>query len=125
MNPPHNLLKLMAGWFLLAWMSFGLALIMGSLSELYEFVERFVGIITYILIPISGAFFMASAMPPAIRHWVLYVPFIHCFEMMRGAYFGEFLKTYYSIPYAAACSAVMTLIGLVLVQFVRSRVDVE
>jgi capsular polysaccharide transport system permease protein len=52
------------GWFLLAWLTAGLALFMAALAELFEFIERIVQLITYLLVPLSGAFFMASSMPP-------------------------------------------------------------
>ena len=58
---PKDLLSLIGGWVLLAWLSLGLALIMGALAEIFEFVERFVQVLTYIMIPLSGAFFMAAS----------------------------------------------------------------
>ncbi|MDB5479235.1 MAG: transporter, partial [Caulobacteraceae bacterium] len=122
---PKDLLVLMGGWALLAWLAFGVALIMGALAEMFEFVERFVQVLTYILIPLSGAFFMISALPPTYRHYVMMLPFVHCFELMRGAYFGPFLKTYYDVPYAITWAAGLTLIGLIVVQYVRERVEVE
>jgi capsular polysaccharide transport system permease protein len=125
MTLPKNILQVLGGWFLLTWMSFGLALMVGAIATVFEFVERVVQVITYILIPLSGAFYMASSLPPVARHYVLYVPFIHCFEMMRGGFFGEFITTYYDPWYAVAWAAGMTLVGLVLVQFVRGRVDVQ
>lgn len=125
MTPPKDILTLIQGWFLLAWLSFGLAIIMGAASEVFDFVERIVQVLTYLLIPLSGAFFMADALPPAYRHWILYLPFIHCFELMRGAYFGEFLKTYFNLQYVVCWAAGLTLTGLFLVQFVRGRVEVE
>jgi capsular polysaccharide transport system permease protein len=122
---PKDVLVLLFGWALLAWISFGLALTMGALAEIFDFVERFVNVITYIMIPVSGAFFMASSLPPGLRKYVLLIPFIHCFELMRGAYFGEFMKTYVNVPYAMAWAACLTLFGLLLVQFVRGRLEIE
>lgn len=122
---PKDILVLIAGWMALAWVSFGVALIMGALAQIFDFVERFVQVLTYILIPLSGAFFMASSLPPSYRHYVLMLPFIHCVELMRKGYFGEFLKTYINMPFAMAWASGLTLLGLVLVQFVRSRVEVE
>lgn len=122
---PKDIFSLLGGWALLGWMSLGVALFMGALSEIYSFVERFINVTTYILIPLSGAFYMAQSLPPGLRHYVLFVPFIHCFEIMRGAYFGEFLKTYFDLPYAIAWAAGLTLVGLLLVQFVRGRLEIE
>jgi capsular polysaccharide transport system permease protein len=92
---------------------------------MFDFVERIVGIITYIYIPVSGAFIMANTLAPGIRKAVLLLPFIHCSEMIRSGWFGEFIDVYYDPPYVAAWAAGLTLLGLLLVQFVRSRVEVE
>jgi capsular polysaccharide transport system permease protein len=125
MAPPKDPLILIFGWVLLAWLVFGLALIMGALAEIFDFVERFVQVLTYVLIPLSGAFFMVSSLPPVYRKYVLVLPFIHCFELMRRAYFGEFLRAEFNIPYVFAWVGAFLLLGLILVQFVRDRVEVD
>ena len=125
MSPPKDLLPIFGGWLLLTWMTFGIATIMGALGEIFEFIERFVQVMTYILLPLSGSFYMAAWVPPLFRHWVLFIPFIHCLEIIRGGFFGEFVKTYFDVPYAVACAAGMSLVGLVAIQFVRGRVEVD
>jgi capsular polysaccharide transport system permease protein len=125
MGIPKNLGLVIASWLLLTWISLGLALVMGALAEIFEFMERIVQIVTYIYIPVSGAFIMASTMSPGFRKAVLVLPFIHCSEMLRSGWFGEFITVYYSAAYAAEWAAGLTLLGLLLVQFVRSRVEVE
>ena len=45
--------------------------------------------------------------------------------MVRGGFFGEFVKTYYDPAYVAAWGAGTSLVGLLLVQFIRGRVEVE
>ena len=125
MSPPKDLLLVYAGWLILSALSFGLATVVGALGEIFEFVERFVQITTYILVPISGSFFMASWLPPQFRKWALLVPFVHCNEMIRGGFFGEFVKTYFDPVYPIAWAAGFIVLGLLLVQFVRGRIDVE
>ena len=78
---PHNYLLLYAGWFLLAWISCGFALILTGLAMRYETFERVVGLISYILIPVSGVFFMVAWLPPSVRDIYLFVPFPHGVEM--------------------------------------------
>jgi capsular polysaccharide transport system permease protein len=120
-----GLLLIYQGWLLLAWVSFGLALVMSALAELFEFVERFIQILTYVIIPISGAFLMASNMPPTFRRLSMALPFIHSFEMIRRGYFGSSMITIYHTQYVVWWASLLTFIGLTLVQFVRSRVEVE
>jgi capsular polysaccharide transport system permease protein len=75
--------------------------------------------------PLSGAFFMVAMVPYPYRKLAMFLPFVHCFELMRGGYFGHLVKTYYDIPYAMAWSAGWTLLGLLLFQFVRERIEVQ
>lgn len=125
MSPPKNLPLFYAGWGILAWMGVGLALLFGALAEIFEFMERIVGVITYVMVPLSGAFYFAAWVPAQFRRFVLLLPFIHPVEMIRAGFFGEFVTTYYDVAYAVAWSASLTFLGLVLVQFVRSRVEIE
>jgi capsular polysaccharide transport system permease protein len=125
MAPPQNLPLVYAGWVLMAWMAVGLALIFGALSEIFEFVERVVGVVTYLMVPMSGAFYMAAWIPGAFRKFLLALPFIHPVEMIRAGFFGEFVTTYYSTPYAIAWGAGLTLLGLALLRLVRDRVEVD
>ena len=125
MDFPIDLPLVYAGWGVLAWMSFGLAMIFGSLAEVFEFMERFVAVITYILEPLSGTFYMAAWLPGQFRDWVLLMPFILPVEMIRGGFFGEFVLTYYNLAYASAWAAALTFLGLLLTQFVRGRVEID
>lgn len=125
MEPPANLGLVYAGWLLLAWISFGLALIMGAVAELISIVERFVAALTYVLVPLSGTFYMAAWLPPEYRKMVLYLPFLHPVEMIRGGFFGGAVKVYYSVGYAAAWACALTFVGLLVLRFVRQRVEVD
>ena len=89
-----------AGWGLLAWIAFGLALIMGALSEIYEVAERFVALFTYILVPVSGTFYMAAWLPEQYRQAALYLPILHTVEMIRDGFLGDTVRTYYNPVYA-------------------------
>jgi capsular polysaccharide transport system permease protein len=119
-----DLMYIYGGWFILSWMAFGFALIFGALSEIFEFVERIVQIASYVIVPISGSFYMVSWLPAWAQKYALGVPFVHCFEMIRRGFFGEFVKTYYDPLYAMAWAAGFTIVGLLLTAFVRDRVEV-
>jgi capsular polysaccharide transport system permease protein len=125
MDPPKDFGLLLGGWLILAWMVLGMALIMGALGEIFDFVERLVQIVTYIYIPLSGSFIMAATVAPSFRKTLLILPFIHCHEMIRAGYFGEFIPTFYNPTYAMTWAAGFTVLGLILMQLVRSRIDVE
>jgi capsular polysaccharide transport system permease protein len=122
---PQDLAHVYLGWFLLGWISFGLALIFGSLFELFEPIERFVSVITYVMVPLSGTFYMAAWIPPEFRHAVLLLPFLNTVEMVRAGFFGAFTPTYFDVGYTVAWAAGLTVVGLFLAKFVRNRVEIE
>jgi capsular polysaccharide transport system permease protein len=124
-EPPKQLELVYIGWFLLAWISFGLAMIFGAVFELFEPIERIVQVITYILVPLSGTFYMAAWIPAEYRGYVLLLPFLNTVEMVRAGFFGEFVPTYYNIAYTVAWGAALTLIGLIMTAFIRRRLHVE
>ncbi len=122
---PQDPLLLFAGWGLLAWMSCGLALLLAALAQMAEPVERFVALFTYILVPMSGTFYMVSWLPEQFRSVVLYLPFIHPVEMVRGGFFGAEVTALYQPGYAALWAALLTFAALLLLRFVREGVEIE
>jgi len=124
-SPPASWILLYSGWILLALMGNGLAITMAALSMRSELMERLVPVLTYALIPISGAFFMVGWLPDRFREAYLLVPFPNAIEMIRDGVFGEFVPTYYSTIYAIAWVGVLNFVGLLLLASAKDLVDVE
>lgn len=122
---PHNYLLIYGGWFLVAWASTGLALVMTGLVMRYEVFERVVNLISYIMIPVSGAFFMVSWLPEGFRRVVMLLPFVHGTEMIRAGVFGEFVETHFDLSYALAIGTILNIIGLLLVASSMDRIEVD
>jgi capsular polysaccharide transport system permease protein len=122
-KPPENLALAYEGWFITAWVGFGLALVIGSVSEMQEVVERTIGVALYIVVPLSGTFFLADWLPTDARNAALVLPFLHCSEMIRAGFFGASVHPHYDAGYAAAWGAGLTLLGLLLIRHVRDRVE--
>ena len=122
---PHSYLLIYGGWIVVAWASTGLALVMTGLVMRFEVFERVVSLISYVMIPVSGAFFMAAWLPPAFRHFVMLIPFVHGVEMVRAGVFGEFVETHFDLPYALAVGTVLNIIGLLLVASSMDRIEVD
>lgn len=120
---PSSYLLLYGGWFLLAFMGVGFALILAGLAMRYEAFERVIGLIAYLLVPLSGAFVMAAWLAPAYRKVLLYVPFVHGIEMVRAGVFSEFTETHYDIGYALAFAAAFNILGLILISGARDRLS--
>lgn len=122
---PASLGLVFAGWFILAAIAFGLTLILGSISALYEGFEKFGMVLSYIMIPMTGAFWMVAWLPYQYRSAVLKIPFVNCIEAIRAGFFGEFVPTYFNLWYALYWAGGFIFLGLILLRFVRSRLDVE
>lgn len=124
-EPPQDLMLLYGGWALLAWISAGLAMVLGALAQIVEVIERFVALFTYVLVPLSGTFYMVDWVAAPYRKMLLYLPFIHPVEMIRGGFFGNEVHSYFDVGYASLWAGALTLAGLLLLRFVRDRVEVE
>lgn len=112
---PVDCLTLRAAWFLLAWYAASLGLLIGALSERSEIVEKIWHPAMYLLIPLSGSFFMVESLPPAFREIMLYNPTVNCADMVRAGYFGPTHEWYYSVGYVVLFNMVLTLLGLIQV----------
>jgi capsular polysaccharide transport system permease protein len=121
---PVDLGMVYTGWMLDALAATGMALILGAISDLVEIVERIVSVALYILVPLSGTFYLADWLPPDVRRFALLLPFLNVSEMIRYGFFGASVHAHYDIGYTAMCGIVMTVIGLLLVRQVRERIEV-
>jgi capsular polysaccharide transport system permease protein len=122
---PRDLGLFLAGWFVYALFCFSVALIIAPLSEMSEALEKFVPVTTYIMIPFSGLFYMASWMTPNIREYILWSPFVNGMEMMRKGIWGDQITAYYNVWNPIACTVVAATIGLALCRHVRRTLSVE
>lgn len=122
---PSNILLLYAGWLILTLNSTGLATVLAALAIRWEVMERIVPLFTYLLIPLSGAFFMVAWLPQHYRELYLLVPIPHGIEMVRAGIFGPFVETHYHAAYALTWAGLLNFVGLILLADARDRVDVE
>lgn len=122
---PADIGLFLAGWFLYALFCFSLCLIIAPVSEISEALEKFVPVTTYVMIPFSGLFTMASWLTPNIREYLLLSPFVNGMEMMRKGIWGDQITAYYNIWNPIGCSLIAMAIGLSLCRRVRRNLTVE
>lgn len=120
--PPEDVLKVLAGWAMLAWFGAGLAIFLGSLAYENELVDKIWHPMSYLLFPLSGAAFLVDALPKAAQEFVLYLPMVHGLELLREGYFGSVITAHYDVGYIASWSAMLTLFGLIRVRALAKRV---
>lgn len=120
-EPPKELGMFYLGWLYAFLYPVGLGLVIGCVSEKHEWIEKLVGPLTYFQLPISGAFFMVEWLPQHIQKYVLLMPSVDAYEMIRAGQFGPGVHVHYSIAYTTfACSALIA-IGLMMCRQVHKH----
>ena len=124
-EPPHDLLVVFEGWMLLVWFATSLSLFIGSLSELSDLVDKIWHPTMYLLMPLSGSFFMVDRLPPEFRNLVLYIPTVHCAEIVREGYFGTSYQWHYNIQYLLLANITLFILGMAQVMNMSRKLTPE
>ncbi|MBB2156298.1 ABC transporter permease [Gluconacetobacter diazotrophicus] len=125
MKPPVDYGLLYLGLFFHALFCLGTGLLVASLSEMSEFLEKGVGIISYLSLPLSGAFSMVDWVSPRYRWILLLSPSVNDIEMVRGGQFGYSAHAHFNVLYNSCAIFIMILIGLSLTLRVRRYILVQ
>lgn len=125
LEPPEDVLTVIAGWLLLGWFGASLAMLLGALSEKTDLVERLWHPAAYLLFPLSGAAFMVDALPKAAQKYVLYIPMVSGVEMVRDGYFGNHIRTHYDVQYLVEFCVVLSLLALSQIAVISNRITPE
>lgn len=120
---PHDIFYMLCAWVLMAFFALGLGLIICALAHYIEPFGKIWGTISFILLPLSGAFFFVHNLPPKAQEIALLFPMIHGTEMFRHGYFGEIVITYESISYIIVSDLILIFIGLLLVRSFRKGIE--
>jgi len=120
---PDNIIEMLLGWVVLIWFSSALGLVIGSLSERSDVVERVWHTVTYLLFPLSGAAYMVDWLPHSFQRIVLLLPMVHATEIIREGYYGTLIRFHYDVLYVAAFNCTLTLVGLLLTRDAGKRVE--
>ena len=121
--PPADMSMVAAGFGVYALFSVGIATLIGALSERSELVEKFWNPLSYVMIPLTGTFYMLYWLPAEARNILMYVPPVSGVEMIRGGYFGPGTPVYYDWQVAVVASLVMLAVGLLLLRDARRFIE--
>jgi capsular polysaccharide transport system permease protein len=116
---------MLAGWLYMAWLSFGIGMILTALAERFDFVEKLVAPFQYLILPISGCFFMVGWLPTWTQTLALYVPTVHCYEMFRAGLLGESVEIHFSFTYLTMVCMIATGAGLTMMRRAASGIHFE
>ena len=124
-DPVADIGLALAGWLSVALYFGGMSMLFAAVSEVWEPAEKFIQPAMYVMLPISGVFFMADWLPDSLQPLLLLNPSVHCMEMFRAGVVGEDLVTHYDPWYLAATTALMLVAGAGALVRVRDRIQVD
>lgn len=124
MNPPQDYGLILLGLFYQCFFSFATALLAASLSEMSDFVEKVVSVISYLSLPFTGAFIMVTWLPLRYQWILMLSPMANNMEMIRGGQFGRAASIRYDLFYDTWSTALMLLIGIFLTAGVRKHLEI-
>ena len=121
---PVDLVWIAFGIFLIALFCHGISLMIVAATMFgVETVDRVVHPLTYLSIPLTGAFYMVWWFPTEVQEWMLLMPSVHMFEMIREGQFGPMVPYNYDIPYVLACCAATNVLGLLALSVAKRRIE--
>lgn len=124
-DPVSDYLVLLGAWTLMCFLSFGVALIITGVTHLSETVERFVQPVMYLILPLTGVFYMVYWLPPAARQVMVLSPLVQACEMFRGGMFGHSLPTFWDPWYILLWGIGLNALGWVLVLKAQKHIEME
>ena len=122
-KPPANPGLLLLGVSCMILLSHGLSLLLASAGGCWEGFDRLVHPVTYLLMPVSGAFFALNWFSPEWREILLWMPLINIHEMIRDGQFGDQLPSYYDTVYILEWIVGSNVTGMLALRAVRSKLS--
>jgi capsular polysaccharide transport system permease protein len=122
---PERPLWLFLAIFFQVWFAFACSMICCAATHDNRLVARLVHPLTYLMMPISGAFYVLSWVPEPYKSILWYVPFVQIFEMARYGQFYSSPSTYFDVLYLLAVCSVLTFFGLLAVSVVRRHIHLS
>jgi capsular polysaccharide transport system permease protein len=125
MEPMRDPLLAMGAFALCAWFCFGFGLILAALSEMNDVLERVLPVTMYLTLPLTGVFTMQAWLPAKARDILAWSPFVNIMEMLRAGMFSEDVVTMFDVQYVLWFCFAQTVLGFVLFDYVKKRVDMD
>jgi len=123
--PPARPLHLMAALGAMTWLSFGISMLVCAATYDNRLVAKFVHPATYILMPISGAFFVLDWIPPPYRDWLAWSPINQIFELAHTGQFASVDSPYVHGEQIVGWCLAVTLAGLLALRVLRRHVHLN
>ena len=124
-QPVDDYLILLSAWTLMCAFSFGVAMIITALAHFSDAFDRVVQPIMYLILPLTGVFYMVYWLPASLQMIVSYSPLVNIIEMFRAGYFGADVPTTWDVGYVVVWVIAVNAIGWVLVLKAQRHIELE
>lgn len=121
-EPPARPLYLITAALLMGWFTLGLTLIASCVTYRNELWERQIHVMSYLSIPISGAWWSMSNLPRSFSSVLQWFPMPLIFEQARYGQFENASDKFVDPGYVIFFCAGLTYAGLLLTRRIRSKV---
>ena len=103
----------------------GTALIIACVTEMYEWTEKIVAPVSYIMVPLCGFFYMVDWLPDRAQKLALYLPSVNAYELVRAGQFGSDVRAHYNLGYVTFVCLGMIAVGMIASNRVRHHIVIE
>jgi capsular polysaccharide transport system permease protein len=122
---PERPLALLGGVVMMLWFSFSAGMLCCAITHDNKLAARLVHPLTYIMMPLSGAFYQLAWIPQPYQTWLSWFPMPLIFEQIRYGQFRSASNTFVDIPYICAVCMIMTYLGLIAIKITRRHVHLN
>ena len=112
---PADIFYMLMAWILMALFALGLGLVICSIAFKFEAFGKLWSTLSFIMLPLSGAFFFVASLPHQAQEYLLWIPMVHGTEMFRQGYFGSSVLTLENPWFLLLGDLVLLFVGLALV----------
>lgn len=124
-DPPARPLMLLAGILLFTWLSFALSMCVATFTHFSHVATKLLHPAIYILLPMSGAFFLLRWIPEPYRSVLAWSPIIQSFELVHAGQFASIENPDCNPVYVVGCCLALTGIGLLSLRVLRRNVHLS
>jgi capsular polysaccharide transport system permease protein len=102
----------------------GLSMMLAAGCSRWEGLDRLVHPITYLMMPLSGAFYALHWLPNSLREILLWNPLVSLHESIRQGMFGDLIPSYYDLGYVGWWILGTNFLGLLSLRTARRKLNI-
>ncbi|HEY8611611.1 MAG TPA: ABC transporter permease [Roseomonas sp.] len=102
----------------------GVSMLVAAAVSRWEGTDRLIHPLTYLMMPLSGAFYALHWLPAHLREVLLWNPLVSIHEAIRHGVFGEAFPSYYDLTYVGWCILIVNLLGMLALRTARRKLEI-